>query len=232
MSGQEARTPERRRSEPLNRETVLKAAVDLADEAGVGALTMRKLAERLGVEAMSLYHHVANKDAILDGMVDVVFGEVGLPPDELGWKAAMRQRAVSLRDALSRHRWAIGLMESRTNPGPRTLRHHDAVIGSLRTGGFSVAGAAHAFSLLDSYVYGFALQEATLPFEASGGDVGELAEAILDSAPRSAFPHLTELAVRHVAQPDYAYADEFAIGLDLVLDGLELRRAHPDWSGD
>ncbi len=219
-----------RRGEPLTRDTVLREAVALADEAGVGSLTMRKLAERLGVEAMSLYHHVANKDAILDGMVDEVFGEVGLPSDALGWKAAMRQRAISMRNALSRHPWAIGLLDSRSNPGPRTLHHHDAVIGSLRAGGFSVAGAAHAFSLLDSYVYGFALQEAALPFEAAGADIGDMAEALIDRAPVGEFPHLAEMVARHVALPGYSYADEFLIGLDLVLDGLELRRAGPGWS--
>ncbi|MFD1663313.1 TetR/AcrR family transcriptional regulator [Streptomyces caeni] len=224
MAAQGSHASARRRSRPLSRQAVFRAAVDLADESGAGALTMRKLAERLGVEAMSLYHHVANKDAILDGMVDVVFGEVELPPDGLDWKAAMRRRAVSMRDALTRHPWAIGLMESRTNPGPETLRHHDAVIGSLRSGGFSIAGAAHAFSLLDSYVYGFALQEAALPFGPSGGDLEPLAEGILGAMPRGDFPHLTEMIVRHALKPGYEYAEEFGTGLDLILDGLELRR--------
>lgn len=108
---------------------------------------------------MSLYHHVANKEAILDGMVDVVFGEIELPSADVDWRSAMRQRALSAREALTRHPWAIGLMDSRTSPGPETLRHHDAVIGSLRAGGFSIAGTVHAFSVLDSYVYGFVLQE-------------------------------------------------------------------------
>ncbi|ARP73072.1 TetR family transcriptional regulator [Streptomyces pluripotens] len=225
MAARESRTPARHRDQPLSRQSVLRAAVDLADEAGVGALTMRRLAERLGVEAMSLYHHVANKEAILDGMVDAVFDEVDLPPAGLDWKAAMRQRAVSMRAALARHPWAIGLMESRANPGPGTLRHHDAVIGALRSGGFGVAGAAHAFSVLDSYVYGFALQETSLPFESSGGDLDELAEAVLGTMSPGDFPHLTEMIVGHTMKPGYAYADEFAIGLDLILDGLELRRA-------
>src|SRR5271165_5696577 len=138
---------------PLNGERVMRAAVAFADESGIGSLTMRKLGEALGVEAMSLYNHVANKDALLDGMVDLVFSEIDLPSSGTDWKTAMRERAVSARQALSRHSWAIALMSSRTSPGPATLKHHDAVIGSLREGGFSVEIAAHAFSVLDSYIY-------------------------------------------------------------------------------
>ena len=205
----------------LSRERVLAGAVTFADERGIEALTMRKLGEALGVEAMSLYNHVANKDQLLDGMVDIVFGEVGLPPGDVDWKTAMRRRAVSARQVLSRHRWAIGLMESRTSPGPATLRHHDSVIGCLRGAGFSVEMAAHAFSLLDSYVYGFALQEATLPFD-TAEQTAELAEMILSSLQPDEYPHLTELAVEHVLKPGYDYGNEFEFGLDLILDGLEL----------
>ena len=205
----------------LTRERVLTAAVAFADERGIESLTMRKLGEALGVEAMSLYNHVANKDQLLDGMVDIVFSEVGLPSSDEDWKTAMRRRAVSARQVLSHHRWAIGLMESRTSPGPATLRHHDAVIGCLRGAGFSVAMAAHAFSLLDSYVYGFALQEATLPFE-TAEQTAELAEMILSSLQPDEYPHLTELAVEHVLKPGYDYGNEFEFGLDLILDGLEV----------
>jgi AcrR family transcriptional regulator len=204
---------------PLNRERVLRAAVAFADESGIGPLSMRRLGEALGVEAMSLYNHVANKDELLDGMVDLVFGEIDLPPGGAGWKAAMRERAVSARQALSRHRWAIGLMESRTSPGPATLRHHDTVIGSLRQAGFSIEMAAHAFSVLDSYIYGFALQEASLPFH-TAEEAAEVAEMIMKRMPPDEYPHLTELAVEHVLQPGYDYGDEFAFGLDLILDGL------------
>jgi AcrR family transcriptional regulator len=204
----------------------LGAAVAFADERGIESLSMRKLGEALGVEAMSLYNHVANKDELLDGMVDIVFGEVGLPDREVDWKTAMRRRAVSARHVLSRHRWAIGLMESRTSPGPATLRHHDAVIGCLRGGGFSVELAAHAFSLLDSYIYGFALQEASLPFDTAEQTV-ELAGAILSRMQPDEYPHLTELAVEHVLQPGYSYGDEFEFGLDLILDGLELAAHSP-----
>jgi AcrR family transcriptional regulator len=206
----------------LTRERVLAAAVAFADERGIESLTMRKLGEALAVEAMSLYNHVANKDQLLDGMVDIVFSEVGLPSGDVDWKTAMRRRAVSARQVLSRHRWAIGLMESRTSPGPATLRHHDAVIGCLRGAGFSVAMAAHAFSLLDSYVYGFALQEATLPFD-TAEQTAELAEMILSSLQPDEYPHLTELTVEHVLKPGYDYGNEFEFGLDLILDGLELR---------
>src|SRR5205809_6978122 len=117
---------------PLSRQRVLRAAVALADRGGVGSLSMRRLAQELGVEAMSLYHHVANKDDILDGIVDVVFSEIDLPPGDADWRAAMRQRAVSARQALRRHPWAAALMESRSTPGPANLRHHDAVLGILR----------------------------------------------------------------------------------------------------
>ena len=209
---------------PLNRERVLCAAVAFADERGIGALSMRKLGEALGVEAMSLYNHVANKDELLDGMVDLVFGEIELPSGTAGWTTAMRERAVSARQALSRHPWSIVLMQSRTSPGPATLRHHDTVIGRLLDGGFSIALAAHAFSALDSYVYGFALQEASLPFD-TAEETAEVAEAILNQLPADEYPNLTRLTAKHVLQPGYDYGDEFAFGLDLILDGLERLRS-------
>ena len=211
---------DRRSRTPLARDRVLLAAVAFADEHGIAALSMRKLGDALGVEAMSLYNHVANKDQLLDGMVDVVFGEIGLPSVDDGWKVAMRRRAISARAALSRHRWAIGLLESRSSPGPATLRHHDAVLGTLRTAGFSVEMAAHAFALLDSYIYGFALEEASLPFE-TAEETQEVAEQILGELSPGEYPHLTELAVEHVLRPGYSFADEFEFGLDLILGGLE-----------
>jgi AcrR family transcriptional regulator len=205
---------------PLTRERVLAAAVALADRGGIGSLSMRKLAQELGVEAMSLYHHVANKDDILDGLVDVVFAEIDLPSGGEGWKAAMRRRAISAREALRRHPWATGLMESRPTPGAANLRHHDAVLGVLRGAGFSVELAAHAYSLLDSYIYGFALQEASLPFH-TPEEAAEVAQAMMAEFPASEYPHLTEIAVDHVLQPGYDYGDEYLFGLDLILDGLE-----------
>jgi AcrR family transcriptional regulator len=209
---------------PLSRQRVLRAAVALADRGGVGSLTMRGLAQELGVEAMSLYHHVANKHDILDGIVDVVFSEIELPAGEADWKAAMRQRAISAREALRRHPWATGLMESTSTPGPATLQHHDAVLGILRGAGFSVELAAHAYSLLDSYIYGFALQETSLPFQ-TPEETAEVAQAIMAAFPADAYPHLTEIAVAHVLQPGYDYGDEFEFGLDLILDGLDRARA-------
>jgi AcrR family transcriptional regulator len=202
---------------------VLRAAVALADRGGIESLTMRRLGEALGVEAMSLYNHVAGKDALLDGMIDLVFGEIDLPGEEAGWKPAMRQRAISAREVLARHRWAIGLMESRRTPGPANLRHHDAVLRILRDAGFSLELTAHAYSALDSYIYGFALQEASLPFQ-TPEETAAVAETIMSEFTADAYPHLTELAVGHVLQPGYDYGDEFGFGLDLLLDGLE--RAH------
>jgi len=197
--------------------------MDLADDEGIAALSMRKLGRRLGVEAMSLYNHVGSKDALLDGLVDLLVGEIDPPGEDEGWRAGMRRRAVSAREAFQRHPWGIGLMESRRNPGPAAIRYYDAVLGSLRRGGFSVALAAHAFSVLDSYIYGFALQEITLPFSGSD-ELAQVAGGITANLPADTFPHLTEMIVEHALKPGYDYADEFEFGLDLILDGLERLR--------
>ncbi len=206
---------------PLSRERVLLAGVAFADEHGIASLSMRKLGQALGVEAMSLYNHVANKDQLLDGMVDLVFRDIELPAVGADWKTAMRERAVSARRVLGRHPWAISLMSTRTSPGPATLRHHDAVIGCLRAGGFSIALAAHAFSLLDSYVYGFALQEATLPMGDTEEETAEVARTMMTGVSRDVFPNLVELTMEHILQPGYDYGNEFEFGIDLILDGLE-----------
>src|SRR5689334_20790578 len=213
-------TAARRPRAALSRDRVLAAAVALADETGIDALSMRKLGESLGVEAMSLYNHVANKEALLDGMIDAVFAEIDLPAADDGWRPAMRERAISVRAALRRHRWAISLMQSRKAPGPSTLAHHDSVIGVLRAGGFTVAQTAHAFSALDSYIYGFALQEQALPFEGPE-ETAEVAQGIFEGIAVDRYPHFVELATQHVLQPGYDYGDEFEFGLDLILDGLE-----------
>jgi AcrR family transcriptional regulator len=213
------RSPERT---PLSRERVLLAAVTVADAGGLAGLTIRSLAHELGVKPMSVYHHVANKDEILDGIVDLVFAEIELPAAGGDWRAEMQGRAASAREVLGRHPWAIGLLESRTNPGPATLQHHDAVLGSLRAGGLSVELAGHAYALIDSYVYGFALQEAGLPFSSEPGDeVAEVAEPMMAQFPEGAYPHLVELAKDYVLQPGYAFGNEFGFGLTLILDGLE-----------
>ena len=204
----------------LTRERVLQVAVELADAGGIEALTMRKLGVELGVEAMSLYNHVANKVDLLDGMVDAVFAEIELPVGDDGWRPAVRRRAVSAREVLARHRWAIGLMESRTTPGPATLRQHDLMLGTLRAAGFSIELTAHAYAALDSYVYGFALQESSLPF-GTGDETAKLAQSIMAQFAAGAYPHLTELATEHVLRPGYDFGSEFEFGLDLILDGLE-----------
>jgi AcrR family transcriptional regulator len=214
--------PEEPRS-PLSRERVLRAAMARADAGGLDALSMRTLAEVLGVAPMALYRHVADKEDLIDGMVDVVFGEIDLPVIGAAWRTAMRRRAISVRDVLARHRWAIGLMESRRNPGPANLRHHDAVIGNLRAAGFDSAMVAHAYSLLDGYIYGFALTKMNLPFE-TPEEVDESAQSMLEPFPRSEYPNLVAFVSEHIMQPGYDFGDEFEYGLDLILDGLERAR--------
>ena len=204
----------------LSRERVLRTSIALADGAGIESLTMRRLGEELGVEAMSLYNHVANKEDLLNGMVDAIFGEIELPVHSDDWKTAMRKRSVSFRATLSRHPWATALKDSGTNPGPATLRHHDRVIGTLRNAGFSIAMAAHAFSALDSYIYGFAMQEKSLPFTTEE-ETAAMAHIMLAQLPANEYPYLAELMAEHVLKPGYNYGDEFPLGLDLILDGLE-----------
>lgn len=201
----------------LSVERVLDGAMTLADEIGIEAFTIRKLADALDTKPMTIYHHVPNKEAIVDGMVDRVFAEIEHPPAGLDWQDAIRHRCVSARAALARHPWAAPLMESRTNPGPETLGHHDAVLGCLFNGGLSMDLTAHAYALIDSYVYGFALQEANLP--ATGGvEMQELATAM--SVHLEPYPHLARFTVGHVLQPTYDFTAEFDFGLDLILDGL------------
>lgn len=204
---------------PLSRERVLRAAVAVADGGGLGGLTIRSLATQLDVKPMSVYHYVANKNEILDGIVDLVFAEIDLPSPDGEWRTEITKRAHSARAVLRRHPWAIALMDSRTGAGPATLRHHDANLGTLRGAGFSVPMTAHAYALLDAYIYGFAIQEAALPFEGTD-DAAEVAAAMMDQFTSGQYPHLTELATDHVLQPGYSFGDEFDFGLDLILDGL------------
>jgi AcrR family transcriptional regulator len=203
----------------LSRERVLQGAVAVADARGIAALTIRSLAQHLGVKPMSLYYYVANKNEILDAIVDVVFSEIDLPTVDGDWRSEVHLRATSARHVLRRHSWAIGLLESRTSPGPATLRHHDAMIGTLRGAGFSIEMTAHAYALIDSYVYGFALQEAALPFEGSD-DVATVVEPMIEQFSTTEYPHLVELATEHVLRPGYDFGDEFDFGLTLILDGL------------
>ena len=205
---------------PLSKERVLRQALALADHEGIDARSMRRLGRKLDAGAMSLYHHVGKKEELLDGMVDLVFAEIQRPESTGDWRGEMRAMAVSAREVLARHPWAISLMESRTTPGPANLRHREAVTATLRTAGFSVQLATHANWLLDSYIYGHALQEATLAF----ADAGELADMIhevfLPQLPPEEYPYLNESA-RVLMERGYDPADEFAYGLDLILGALE-----------
>jgi AcrR family transcriptional regulator len=203
----------------LDRGRVLAAAVAVADRGGIGSLTIRTLADELSVRPMSVYHYVANKDEILDGIVDIVFSEIELPAEGQDWRSEMARRARSARLVLRSHPWAVPLLESRTSPGAATLAHHDAVLGTLRAAGFSRRLTAHAYALLDAYVYGFAIQEASLPFEGPDS-VGSVAEPIMELMATGAYPHMVDMATSYYLQPGYDFGDEFGFGLDLVLDGL------------
>ena len=209
---------------PLTRERLIEGAIAVADAGGLGALTIRSLADALGVKPMTPYHHVANKEEILGGMIDAVFSEIALPPADAGWRPAIRERALSARQVLRRHPWATGLMDSRRSPGPATLRHHEAVIGTLRRGGFPVQMVGHAYSLLDSYTYGFAVQEAALPMDAD--DAPAMVEAFLEQLDPVEYPNLAELATEFAARNGDQDTDEFEVGLDLVLDSLERLLRH------
>jgi AcrR family transcriptional regulator len=209
----------------LSRELVLRTAVALADRHGIEGLSMRKLADELGAGAMSLYYHVPNKEQLVDGMVDIVFGEIEPPSLELDWKTAMRRRAHSTREALNRHRWAVGLMEGRMNPGPAGIRLREAILGCLREAGFSIEMTIQAYSVQDAYIYGFALQERSLPFETAEESTG-VAEATLEDVSDLAkdFPYLAEVVAGHVASVGYDFGTSFEYGLDLILDSLDERR--------
>ena len=188
----------------LDPQRIVAGAVVLADEIGVDALTIRKLAAALDVKPMAIYHHIPNKDAIIDAMVD----------------SAMRKRCASARAVLAIHPWAVPLMDSRRSPGTATLRQHDAVIGCLREDGLSIVMTAHAYALLDAFVYGFAIQQASLP-ATTGVEMTALAESITECLSADDYPHLMELTTEHVLQPHYDFVDEFEFGLELILQGLE-----------
>jgi len=204
----------------LTRERILRAAIQIADERGMGALSMRKLGERLGVEAMSLYHHVANKEGVLEGMADLVVAEIARPEGRT-WKEAMRVRARSVRAVLLAHPWAAALIESRRELGEERLHHAESVLSVLRDAGFSPELAYRAFLALDSYVYGFALQEGSWAFE--GAEREERTRAL---APRMAesHPRLAEVARLVMEKGVAGYEDEFGFGLELLLEGLARAR--------
>jgi AcrR family transcriptional regulator len=210
---------------PLSRQRVLETAVALADRNGLESLSMRKLADELSVAAMSLYYYVPNKVELIDGMIDIVFGEIEPPSLDVDWKTAMRRRAISTREALGRHRWAVGQMEGRTTHGPANLRLHNDVLGCLRAAGFSLEMTVHAYSVQDAYIYGFALQETDLTPETPDDFAAVAQQQMVDyEAVLADYPHLVEVVGGHVAKAGYDYAAEFLFGLDLILDGLDRLR--------
>ena len=213
---------------PLSRDRVLAGAITVADAGGLGALTIRTLAQELGAKPMSVYHYVANKDEIIDGIVDLVYAEIDLPVPGGDWRTEMRRRANSARRVLANHPWATPLLQSRLNPGPATLRHHNAFIATLRAAGFSVGLTAHAFALIDSYVIGFALSENALPIHGPDS-VADTAGSMMQFFDAEAYPALLEFTMEHIMRPDYDFGEEFEYGLDLILDGLA--RSLPDNGG-
>ncbi len=208
----------------LTQARIIEAAVAVADRGGLAQVSMRNVGRELGVEAMSLYHHLAGKDALLDGLADWIFSQVELPEPDAPWRPAMAERAGSARRVLADHPWGVGLIESRRAPGPALLRHHDRVLACLRSNGFSVALASHAFSAIDAYVYGFVVTEINLPFEA-GESAEDFAATMQQMLPADQYPALVEMITVHVVGQGYDYADEFGFGLDLILDSLERRLA-------
>jgi len=209
---------------PLSKERIFQAAIDVADREGLQALTMRRLGAELGVEAMAVYKHVSSKDDILDGMVELVVSLIEAPGHGMDWRDAMGRRAISAREVLRRHSWAIGLLDSRRSMGPNQLRYVDAVLGSLRSAGFSVDDAAHAFSLLDSYVYGHVVQEMSWSGRSEPSEPpGPAPESEISSTD---YPHLAEVAA-HAAGGTFSFDGEFTYGLDVILSALEPGRSSP-----
>jgi len=204
----------------LSRERVLAGAITVADAGGIGRLTIRTLAQELGVKPMSVYHYVANKDEIIDGIVDLVYGEIDLPVPGGDWRGEIGRRAHSARRVLANHPWATPLLQSRIHPGPATLRHHNAFIATLRAAGFSVELTAHAFALIDSYVFGFALSENALPIHGPDTVAETAASMMAQYVDAAAYPALLEFTMEHVMRPGYDFGDEFDYGLTLILDGL------------
>lgn len=207
---------------PLSRERVLRAAIALADSSGIEALTMRRLGRELGVEAMSLYNHVANKEDILFGMAELVFGQVVLPSSESDWKTALRTSAISAYETLRRHPWAHGITMSPSRTSQPRLLWMEAVLRTLRECGFSAEQSCHAYHALDSHITGFTLWQATLP--ATGQELRRMAESFLPRIPIAEYPYVVEHIQQHLVPPRPEDKGTFAFGLDLILDGLERMR--------
>ena len=211
----------------LTPQAVVTTALALADRHGLEALTMRGLARELGVEAMSLYHHFASKDALLDAMVDRVYAAILLPEASGQWRAELRRRSVSVRQVLHAHPWALPLMESRRAPGPANLAYHEANIACLRAAGFTPEQVAHAYAIVDAFVYGFVLQEATLPFE-SGDEAAAMIEQDAFGEALASYPNMVWFTQEVILGPGYSFTREFEPGLDLVLEGIQSRLSSTD----
>jgi AcrR family transcriptional regulator len=209
------------RRAPLSRDRILRAAIKLADRQGLDALSMRTLATSLKVGAMSLYNHVANKDELLDGMVDVVIGEITWPTHDADWKGALRARATSALAVMTAHPWAPMLVASRISVGPNRLGYIDATLATLREAGFSWLEADRAWNAMDNYIFGFALQQQHFPVDPD--EYAAAAAAYLPMLPASRYPYMHALSVQ-VADGSHDGTPDFAFGLDLILDGLERRR--------
>lgn len=218
MSGRSG--PPRTRRAPLTRERVIDAAVELADQEGLGALTMRRLGQVLHVEAMSLYKHVPDKDAVLAGIADRVAAEFMPPARDVHWRSAIRDSSIAAHAVLLRHPWAGPLLESSLDPGPARLAYLDAVVGVLRDAGFPLAEVAHAFAALDSHLYGFTMQVVSWPFDVE--DYAEVAAAMAAGLDTDRYPNLAAIASM-VASSAEGVPLDYAFGLDLLLDGLERR---------
>lgn len=210
----------------LTRELVLRAALTIMDESGIETLSMRLLGSRLGVEAMSLYNHVTNKDDILDGVLDLVVEEIAIPAVDANWRSAMKERAVSAWVAFKRHPWASALMDSRLSSSPARLGYFDRIIGTLHRAGFSLELAARAFSVLDCYVYGFGRQRLNMASSDEKEDE-KRAEAFLEIIPAQSYTYLAQMAELSM-KTGYDEDADFEFGLNLILDGLERLLPFPD----
>lgn len=203
---------------PLSRDRILGAAIELADAAGIESLSMRRLAQELGVEAMSLYHYVANKRELLGGMLDIVFSEMELPSDEVDWRSALRASAISAHHVLLSHPWACRLLTSPTGPSPARLRWMNGILGRLRGAGFSPEMTHHAYHALDSHIVGFTLW--VLPYLAIASERPDFVQEFMAQTNLHELPHLAEHIGVHLSDRA-GDTSEFDFGLDLVLDGLE-----------
>ena len=217
MARKSTRSPEPRA--PLTRDRVLRAAVDLADEAGIESLSMRKLGQALGVEAMSLYNHVANKDDILNGIVDIVESEIELPTPGRDWKAGLRKTAMSAHDVFEHHPWAANLTLSASGTRPARWRYMNAILGGLREAGFSVETTDLAYHAFESHIAGFTLWASQLQVDPE--ELPDLAAAFVSQLPVDEFPYLIEHVDQHLKERSPENEGAFAFGLDLILDGLE-----------